>query len=536
MKRVRFDDRLTTVLSQPVGSPHDRAVRWRQLVDLVARSSGQADRALLEQAVDLVRTDRAAIREPIRAAAARSIAGSPIPLALLTVFAADKLAVAAPLIASASLTGDALAALRAAASPEVRRFLDSLSRPPEELADEPPASPPEPETPPPPQPDPAVPSISEVVARIERLRSSRTRAAPPPELEPAPTLPPVFVAPTAPPRAPDYPVPGLFRWECGAGGEIEWVEGAPRGPLIGRSIAIADPDEGVDDCVERAFVIRAPFRDCVLELGDDGLLAGEWQISGAPAFAPGDGRFIGYRGIARRGQPEPDPLPPRSPGLPTGHDALREMIHEIKTPLNAIIGFAEIIDGQYFGPAHSRYRERAAEIVTNARSLLEAAEDLDFVARLQSASASSGEGTDFAAFFPGFADGLLERAAKLGVQLDLASTDQGGVCSLDPELTERLLRRFTDAILSAAAPGEHLTVRLQRFDHKCGLSLSRPKATVLAGKEDLLDPEFTIGGADRALLGLGFSLRLINGLVGIAGGALDIGEREFTLSIPLKQG
>ena len=515
---MRFDDRLATVLSQPVGSPHDRAVRWRQLVDLVARSNGHADRALLGQAIELIRTDRTAIREPIRAAAARSIAGSPIPLALLTVFAADKLAVAAPLIASASLTGEALADLRAAASPDVRRFLDSLSRPPET---EPPVAP---------EPGPEnVPSLSEVVARIERLRSSR-EAPPPPAPVPTPA-PPVESAP----RAPGYPVPGLFRWECGAGGEIEWVEGAPRGPLIGRSIAVADSDEGVDDCVERAFVIRAPFRDCLLELGDDGLMAGEWQISGAPAFAPGDGRFIGYRGIARRGQPEPEPLPPRDLGrLPSGHDALREMIHEIKTPLNAIIGFAEIIDGQYFGPAHSRYRERAAEIVTNARSLLEAAEDLDFVAKLQSARASASDGTDFASFFPVFADALLARAASLGVQLDLDTPDIAGICILEPELTERLLRRFTDAVLAATAPGEHLTFRVRRFEASFAIGMTRPKATILAAKEDLLDPEFTIGGADRALLGLGFSLRLINGLVGIAGGGLDIDEGHFTLSVPLK--
>jgi hypothetical protein len=365
-----------------------------------------------------------------------------------------------------------------------------------------------------------MPSISDVVARIERIRSSRDRA-PPPATEPAA-------------RPIDYPVPALFRWECGPGGEIEWVEGAPRGPLIGRSIAVADADEGVDDCVERAFVIRAPFRDCLLELGDDGLMAGEWQISGAPAFAPADGRFIGYRGIARRGQPEPDPLPPLPSGrLPAGHDALREMIHEIKTPLNAIIGFAEIIDGQYFGPAHRRYRERAAEIVTNARSLLEAAEDLDFVARLQSARGTVGEGTDLASFFPSFADGLLERAAKVGVLLDVDSADSGGICTLEPELTERLLRRFTDAILAAAAPGEHLRVRIHRFNERWGIGVTRPKSTVLAAKDDLLDPEFTIGGADRALLGLGFSLRLINGLVGIAGGGLEIGEDQFTLFVPL---
>ena len=518
---MRFDDRLATVLSQPVGSPHDRAVRWRQLVDLVARSGGQADRALLEQAITVIRTDSRAIREPIRAAAARSIAGAPIPLVLLNVFAADKLAVAAPLIASASLTGDALASLRAEASDDVRRFLDSLSRPPAEEAPPVPA----PAPPPPPAAEPIaaepVPSISEVVARIERLRSSRAQA-PLPKPDPLP-------------RGADYPVPALFRWECGPGGEIEWVEGAPRGPLIGRSIAVADADEGVDECVERAFVIRAPFRDCLLELGDDGLMAGEWQISGAPAFAPGDGRFIGYRGIARRGLPEPEPLPPRTGGgLPTGNDALREMIHEIKTPLNAIIGFAEIIDGQYFGPAHRRYRERAAEIVTNARSLLEAAEDLDFVAKLQTARGGGGEGTDFASFLPGFVEGLLARAAAVGVSLDVDVPDAQGVCALEPELTDRLLRRFTDAVLAASSPGERLTFRVRRLNDRFGFNLTRPKATIMAGKEDLLDPEFTIGGADRALLGLGFSLRLINGLVGIAGGGLEIADDHFSLDVPLQ--
>ena len=261
---MRFDDRLTTVLSQPVGSPHDRAVRWRQLVDLVARSGGQVDLPLLERALAVIRSDSRAVREPIRAAAARSIAGSPLPLALLTLFAADKLAVAAPLIASASLTGDALASLRAGASADVRRFLDSLNPPPPpaiELTPPPPPPPPaapppveepdsepapepEPEPEPVPEPEPAptivaepVPSISEVVARIERLRSSRAQL-------PAHALP--LPMPDPLPRGGDYPVPGLFRWECGPGGEIEWVEGAPRGPLIGRSIAIADSEEGVD--------------------------------------------------------------------------------------------------------------------------------------------------------------------------------------------------------------------------------------------------------------------------------------------------
>ena len=517
---MRFDDRLATVLAQPVGSPRDRAIRWRQLVDLVARAGGRGDPALAAAAIEVIRADAAQVDENVRIATARAIAGLSPPLPLLQVFAADRLAVAAPLLAGLTMDAEGLAALRGAASNEVKAFLDSMAPPPK-VAPEPAAEaePPLPPAAPAPKPEP-VPSISEVVARIERLRSSRERAT----------------AERGPPPPPPES-PSLFRWECNPSGEIDWVEGAPRGALVGRSIAAAEPGEGVDDSVERAFGVRAPFRDGVLEMGDDGPLAGPWSISGVPAFSPTDGRFVGYRGVARRDQQDEAPQnaggaePANGAGI--DHDALREMIHEIKTPLNAIIGFAEIIDGQYFGPAHSRYRERASEIVANARSLLEAAEDLDFAARLQSARSRPGQGTDFQAFFPAFFDALQARAARSGVGLELDVPAGGGRCKLEPELTERLLRRFTDAVLSATAGGERLAIRVGMLKDRCAVSITRPKATLLAGKDDLLDPEFTIGSADRALLGLGFSLRLVNGLVGIAGGSLEIGDDSFTLNMPL---
>jgi phospho-acceptor domain-containing protein len=521
---VRFDDRLATVLAQPVGSPRDRAIRWRQLVDLVARSGGKGGPAVIADAIAAIRSDSSQVSETVRAATARAIAGLEVPLALLEVFAGDRLAIAVPLLAAATLDQEQVAALRAAASHEVRPFLDTLSPPPAAEPESPVARAPPAEPPPEPEAPPArtehVPSISEVVARIERLRSTRERAAKAP-------------APAAIPLG----SPSLFRWECNPSGEIDWVEGAPRGALVGRSIAAADIEEGVDDCVERAFGLRAPFRDCVLEMGEEGPLAGHWVISGVPAFSPSDGRFIGYRGVARRDEAGEEIAEEaldrgRGPALPD-HDSLREMIHEIKTPLNAIIGFAEIIDGQYFGPAHSRYRERAAEIVANARSLLEAAEDLDFAARLQSARARPGQGTDLKAFLPGFAENLQARAARQGVALEFDAGRAVGRTALDPELMERLLRRFADAVLSATASGERLAVKVDQKGRRCMVSISRPQATMLAGKEDLLDPEFTIGEADRALLGLGFSLRLVNGLVGIAGGSLEIGDEQFTLSLPL---
>ena len=66
---MRFDDRLKTVMTQPVADAHDRTVRWRQLVDLLSRPHEEIDPALLDAALTMVRSGLRAVARPIRAAA-----------------------------------------------------------------------------------------------------------------------------------------------------------------------------------------------------------------------------------------------------------------------------------------------------------------------------------------------------------------------------------------------------------------------------------------------------------------------------------
>ena len=534
---MKYDDRLATILSLTPSGPHDRAVRWRQLVDLVARAGPDASGPTVAQAIVQIREGQRDVALDARAAAARAIAGRPLPPALLEAFAADRLDVAAPLLTM----GEPDAALRRAASPEVRRFLDAMHPPP------PPVSPPPAETPPPATSSPPVkstgapqgtmPSISEVVERIERFRLARESASPQaapsaPAASPPPPSAPVSVrAPPArrapPPRHDPLPPPdspALFRWECGPGGNIGWVEGAPRGPLVGRSIARAEEGEGIDREVERAFARRAPFRDATLSLPEAGAVAGQWLISGVPAFAPGDGRFVGYRGIARRAEAFKGPTISAVSG-PLDPAALRELVHEIKTPLNAIIGFAEIIDGQYLGPAQSGYRERAAEIVAQARILLAAIDDLDFAARLRGRGSDESATSDFSAFFPAFAERVQQQASERGVTLAIDAPPSEGLCTLDRELAERLLDRFAEAVFAATTAGETLRLAVRRENGFCALRLSRPRALEGMSEAQLFDGQHD----ERA----DFSLRMVVGLAQIVGGKLVADGSDLVLRMPM---
>jgi len=506
---VRFDDRLLTVLSQPAGDRHDAAVRWRQLVDLVARGGRDSASPVVAQALDAIRADAPNIDEELRAAAARSIAGRSLPIGLLEYLASDRLSVSAPVLAAATLDRAQWAALLNLADDETRQFIETLhpealqQAPVEAPKPQPPAA--EPETPPVPSP-----SLSEVVARIERRRRSRD-------------------AHRAHTAAVPQEAPALFRWECGPSGEIAWVEGAPRGALVGRSIARLQDGDSVDEDVVRAFARRAPFRDAELMVSGEGLVAGSWRISGLPAFDPTDGRFAGYRGVAER---DTTPPPPRENGVSVlaDPDSLRELVHEIKTPLNAIIGFAEIIQGQYLGPADHRYRERAGDIVGEARLLLQAIDDLDFAAKIHS-SAGASRRVDLAQLIEGSRNSLGEMAGRRQIELELDAIPADTVAAVEPEIADRLLARFAGAVIEVAQTGEHLRLSI-RAEGDCRIAITRPVAL-----RDLPDNLLFEGVGPGEASGMGafaagFSLRLVRGLARIAGGDLVVSPSSLTLVFP----
>jgi hypothetical protein len=519
---VRFDDRLLTVLSQPAGDRHDAAVRWRQLVDLVARAGPESASPVVGRALDTIRSEAADIDEDLRVAAARAVAGRSLPIGLLEYLVSERLAVSAPVLAAATLDAAQWRALLPLADEETRQFIESLHPDafrPTKVEPAPTPAPTEPEKRAAFEalPDrPAGPSLSDVVARIERRRRSREaqRAA---------------AAASLPEEA-----PSLFRWECGPSGEIAWVDGAPRGALIGRSIARVQDGEAdrLGGEVVRAFARRAPFRDAEMKVGGEGLVAGAWKISGLPAFDPTDGRFAGYRGIAQRDSSPPPARSETAADMLSDPDSLRELVHEIKTPLNAIIGFAEIIQGQYLGPADHRYRERAGEIVAQARLLLGAIDDLDFAAKIHSSGGGSRR-VDLSRLLEGARDTLGEAAAEQRVQLELVTRPGDCIAALEPEIADRLLGRFAEAVIDQAAAGESLRISVDQGEADCRIFISRPAAFRDLPDGLLFDGAIALdAGGEGNGYSAGFSLRLVRGLARIGGGDLVTSPTSLTLVFP----
>ncbi|HEY0011426.1 MAG TPA: HAMP domain-containing sensor histidine kinase [Allosphingosinicella sp.] len=546
---MRFDDMIATVLAQPARGAADNVARWRQLVDLLAqrRAAGAGDTA--EPAYAWLAEHRAEVGLLVRQQAAQTLAWRRIEPRLLGFFAADHPSVAQPLVSTCRLDAAEWLALLPSLSPtargllrhrrdlpaEVEQALSAFGKSDFQLGS--------------PEGAAAAPAglspgaekgevqIRELVARIEAYRRQKESAA----LEPAPGVA----------EAEAEPSDG-FRWECGPDGIVLWVHGAPRGPLVGQSIAsIAERGQfGVDGQAAGAFEKRSPFRDARFSVAGEGPAAGDWRISGVPFFEPYRGHFLGYRGSARR--PRLDEVA-RSAAERAGDggvfgtklpaDSLRQLIHELRTPLNAIVGFAEMIDGQYMGPAADQYRTRAADIMEQARRLLTAVDDLDTAARIETSRLDLDESSvDAVALLCRLHDSYERVAGQRRASIAIEIARNLPPARVEAAAAERMFSRLLAATIGLAREGETIAASMRLTSHggerMLCLAIDRPRAIEGLEERALLDPGYSPEGdwPGAPVLGLGFSLRLVRNLAEAVGGGLAVGETRFSLYLPPLEG
>ncbi|MBX9884872.1 MAG: histidine kinase, partial [Novosphingobium sp.] len=174
-----------------------------------------------------------------------------------------------------------------------------------------------------------------------------------------------------------------------ADGTVIAADAAVAGALVGLRPFAADGDAPIacDPATLGAARARLPVIAGRLELAGPGPTEGAWRIDAVPGFVPETGHFLGWHARLRR---------PPAPSLPDvaaanddeavrSTDRLRQMLHELRTPINAIQGFAELIQQQLLGPTPHQYRSLAAGIASDAARMLAGFEDVERLALLETA-------------------------------------------------------------------------------------------------------------------------------------------------------
>lgn len=370
--------------------------------------------------------------------------------------------------------------------------------------------------------------IAELVARIDAYQRQREESPAPP-IDSLEIQPELFEFDQAQARS--------FRFETDASGMVRWIEGAARAPLIGLSLDLAATRGGsrVDGVAAGAFRRRAGFANARLVVDGNSDAAGHWRITGVPVFDRETGRFTGYRGTARRPRPDESAEPVRD-GRNPASDALRQLVHELRTPTNAIAGFAEMIESQILGPVPQAYRAHAAAIRAQAGDLLIAIDDIDMATRIES-NALDLRATEVpvAPLLERIADDLKPLARLRGTNIDLFTGDADLAIDGDDRAVERLIARLMATLVASGSPGERIGISATSdVDGMVAIMFDRPRSLDAYAGDALLsiDAETESDREGAPLLGTGFALRLARNLAAELRGTLTIGDNALTLRLP----
>lgn len=535
---MHFDDRLGTVLRLSASGPAVQRIQYRQLLDLLGTSPADARGDQLDAA--FFRLGQLARQIP-EADRARAIGDAGLRLRsprLIAALAQEAPSVAAAALQRARLSTEEWLDLIPALPPGtpahlrsrrdlpaeieavlVRLGMSSRALPPAERAAVMDLGPHDAEVEA--EEDRPESGIGAIVRRIEAYRKLR-QAAEQASCADSPRLP-LGEEPLAP-----VPQVRAFDFATDALGRINWSDPGV-GPMVSgmRMTGTAiDPD--------LALLVRQhqPLNAHRVMLAGAEAISGAWQLDAAPWFDPLTGRFQGYRGRMRR---PAERAPLVQPVTDSQADRIRQMLHELRTPVNAIQGFAEVIQQQLFGPTPHEYRALAAGIAGDAARMLSAFEELERLARLDSGAMELEPGeTDLAAVLGATISQLAAHTAPRGSGFALTIPAATSWLMLDRLEAERIAWRLLATLAGVSAPGEVLRADLQAEGNRLRLDLALP-AVLAAQPGDTLF-EAAAGAIAQTVaagvFGVGFALRLARAEARAAGGDLVRSGDALHLSLP----
>ncbi len=220
---------------------------------------------------------------------------------------------------------------------------------------------------------------------------------------------------------------------------------------------------------------------------------------------------------------------------------IANMSHELKTPLNAIIGFSEAMLGGIYGPINERHREYLSDILLSGEKLLGLINDMLDLTKIEAGSVD----LDLRGFslreLVKSAEGMLrEKMVSHNITLECRIDDGLDEISADERKLKQVMVNLLSNAIKFSPDGGKVTVRAQRL--KDSVEISVEDTGIGIAKDDipkLFQPFCQLESSfQKRYGGAGFGLFLTKRLVELHGGQIRVESQKgrgtaFTFSIPV---
>ncbi|NKB22049.1 MAG: transporter substrate-binding domain-containing protein [Alphaproteobacteria bacterium] len=206
---------------------------------------------------------------------------------------------------------------------------------------------------------------------------------------------------------------------------------------------------------------------------------------------------------------------------------LANMSHEFRTPLNAILGFSEIINQETLGPVGtSKYREYAGDIHSSGQHLLSLINDVLDISKVEAGHVELRE--DYLDPTTTIHDCILlikERATEKNIKIKTELAKRIPLLCADKRRIKQILINLLSNAIKFTEPGGNVTIRAwfdQQFGYQfqiadTGIGIAAEDIPTALGRFQQVD-----GTLGRQQDGTGLGLPLSKSLVELHGGTLNI--------------
>lgn len=204
--------------------------------------------------------------------------------------------------------------------------------------------------------------------------------------------------------------------------------------------------------------------------------------------------------------------------------------YELRTPLNTIIGFAEILANQYFGELNPRQMEYSSGILDSSQRLLGLINDILDLAMIEAGRMTlEVDNIDVHAMLASVLNLTREWARKQGLKVEFTCpADIGEMTGDERRLKQTVLNLVTNAI-NFTPPGGTVTIGAERKAAAVVITVADTGVGIEQGDQNRVFERFERGAGGQARqAGVGLGLSLVKSFVELHGGQVRIESEPET--------
>jgi len=216
---------------------------------------------------------------------------------------------------------------------------------------------------------------------------------------------------------------------------------------------------------------------------------------------------------------------------------ITNMSYELRTPLNSIIGFAELMDQRIVGDLNEKQASYLRDILTASGELRDLISDVLDLAVIEAGEVTLQlDESNVAEALKEGAKLAQELARKVAISLSLASVRDVGTISADERRVKQAFYNMVSSMLTFARYGGELVIELVGDDDQITVSLTNEDSGLAPRERDRLISAVGMGASPGGRRATGLDLSLARSIINLHGGTISLApykEEGLTLSCSL---